>query len=1337
MDLLSSPDPLNASVEHAITPSYSRRVTRSQTSSRFTSLAGSSPRKQTFELDVGDVNSPQKILVTVEAEETDKENVSRRLFGTPTPKRSVRRTEKATTTTVPLKGLTDDESGWRDTAATPRRRGRPPKNATPSTQTRKKTPAKPRLTPGRPRRTRSTTDEVLGSEISVATDQATPKASASTRRTTKRKTAALPTDDEQMDDAAPPKRRGRKRRQAIAPEDVIILEDHTSDADSSSMRSNSMQPDADMADEGGILGSIDANGSARTDHDIWMTGLEDTQRSMRRTRSRRQRDVTPTPPAPQEQPAIDSPRAIDGIVDDNNDAHEFMQLDDHSDVESNMSEKAPVPRSDQDTVVDGENFTMISMDSVPSLQAQLHLPSSDLPEMGETTSLIISNTLESLRQSVVLEDEESDPLDGGKTPTAVSPAKSTTSVQNETPRANASALSVSGSPLSRLRSPRRSRAQPLGRQLALKSLQRDDQFQTEELGRPHTSPRRANAEDVSMYEDSFSEIPEAVLEAATPRRLQETSMDFEAEVTEELEAEYEPHEEEHAEEAQEPDEQEDRPMTSHSSISQAESSRLLTPDETPSPTGDSPSKSEKHTASSRVGTSEPRSSPPVFNLPEAQHSVTRSWHSRQNSTETPKALSLSLPSTTNQVPLPQDTGLAPLSSGSRPALSPIVRAGRTLQSIMSDPPSPSARGSVLGSPFQGSQRKSSPIVMDEPSPTANKATTPQAAPMSANTERSWSRVFAPFSQLKNIVAQGTQTFSPHGQNSQMLDDPFGPSPSKAEQPEVSEDIVDAQQKSIIDDRQERRISAASSARIDLRSEDEMSWVADSNPFITAKSQSGNSSFLDKEQSFRQQSQTAPADNTSLQNAVQVNDEDIWAVEAQRPTPALKQVSDLQDQPLSSPKKGLFSSLWGARSLISLPNSTGREQPSPEAVRQPSVSPTRLQEEYSLLSLPGLRGRQAVEKADSPVRQEPAKPRRVDLSAFFSSSPAFAARFRAAEPQAATPTVPRNEEEPSNNLNGFGEPVSESHSVPQKDFTPSHEARARLFAVGRENHSASEDFVSHSVSPATPERPALAHVPQKRNFTPLLGQSRSSLFAPSPAVVPEVEDSPMEEDTDEELHESSRMTHESDFEPPVLKPLPGRSASPTKSCLRSPLKPKTPGRVVEFTSSVLSPLAQAQARAERRNQFSLGSSIMGAQGTSAPAEPEKENPRSGLSFSILATPKHRHLQQKQADSPLSQSRWTKKHWIRLDELLQQYRRAPLEFQLKYGGVTPQKRKSNVLLGKQVSSQGENMLLEQWHLDVVDAFKKEVGGWNENELAKRLFAVMVGEERRRLGLVPKRR
>jgi hypothetical protein len=142
------------------------------------------------------------------------------------------------------------------------------------------------------------------------------------------------------------------------------------------------------------------------------------------------------------------------------------------------------------------------------------------------------------------------------------------------------------------------------------------------------------------------------------------------------------------------------------------------------------------------------------------------------------------------------------------------------------------------------------------------------------------------------------------------------------------------------------------------------------------------------------------------------------------------------------------------------------------------------------------------------------------------------------------------------------------------------------------------------------------------------------------------------------------------------------------------------------------------------------------------EGDKENGQMGArntanTLPILSTPKHRHLHAAApADSPLSQTTWTRKHWLRLDELLQQCRSAPLEFQLRHGSVTPQRRTSHKLLGKQVAAQGEAMILEQWHLDIVDAFRREVGGWNETALAKRLFALIIGEARRKAGLVPRR-
>jgi hypothetical protein len=112
--------------------------------------------------------------------------------------------------------------------------------------------------------------------------------------------------------------------------------------------------------------------------------------------------------------------------------------------------------------------------------------------------------------------------------------------------------------------------------------------------------------------------------------------------------------------------------------------------------------------------------------------------------------------------------------------------------------------------------------------------------------------------------------------------------------------------------------------------------------------------------------------------------------------------------------------------------------------------------------------------------------------------------------------------------------------------------------------------------------------------------------------------------------------------------------------------------------------------------------------------------------------------------LSPTTWTKAHWERLDALVQQRRRTgALNFQLAHPlpkiRNRDQRNRSGRLVGRQVVAQGETMTLEQWHLDVVDAFAAELGGypeqggegcvWDEKVLAKRVFALLVGEERRR--------
>jgi serine/arginine repetitive matrix protein 2 len=102
--------------------------------------------------------------------------------------------------------------------------------------------------------------------------------------------------------------------------------------------------------------------------------------------------------------------------------------------------------------------------------------------------------------------------------------------------------------------------------------------------------------------------------------------------------------------------------------------------------------------------------------------------------------------------------------------------------------------------------------------------------------------------------------------------------------------------------------------------------------------------------------------------------------------------------------------------------------------------------------------------------------------------------------------------------------------------------------------------------------------------------------------------------------------------------------------------------------------------------------------------------------------------------LSSSIWSKDHWRFLDSILQSWKP---ENQSSPDSEGKRRRNStrviSKLLGKNVYAQGEKMKLEQWHLEVVDEFRGYVPGWEEAVVAKRVFALIVGEERRALGLI----
>lgn len=108
-DLSSSPDPLNDDSIYT-SPMKDKQLSQRK---RSVSIRPGSPRKQTFELELGDRISPQKIRVTVEADSSNKENrarVYKSIEASESPTRKPRRRKGSTiTTTVPLKGLTDEE----------------------------------------------------------------------------------------------------------------------------------------------------------------------------------------------------------------------------------------------------------------------------------------------------------------------------------------------------------------------------------------------------------------------------------------------------------------------------------------------------------------------------------------------------------------------------------------------------------------------------------------------------------------------------------------------------------------------------------------------------------------------------------------------------------------------------------------------------------------------------------------------------------------------------------------------------------------------------------------------------------------------------------------------------------------------------------------------------------------------------------------------------------------------------------------------------------------------------------------------------------------------------
>lgn len=1507
-DIMSSPDPISETVEQSVMPSSTRRVVRSsQRSSRFSSMGmgmGTSPRKQTFELEVGDNKAPQRLLVTVETEEpivtAGPSSARRKLFqDSPYLPVARRRDMATTTTTVPLKGAIDDQTN--DPNATPRRRGRPRKtNGTPlpSAGTKRKgTPIS-----GTPRQ-RQRTSKDTDTADKTTENNAQPTPGTKKRGRPRKNPLVEPPGDfgNEPDQAITSTTEDIQKQQAFAPE---AFDDTT---DLPSLRADDSQVDNDVtlvftpseAEANQLRAHRTANNTATAlqsepDSDIWMATLDD--------------EPTPRPAsrATQAAPAPSSPDH--GQADGSSDFGDYGYGPGGSDVSSADDPQSDIRPGVEDTAA-GEDFSMIFMDSLPSLQASLRSSVQEITEndIGEETSMIINNTLESLRQSLQDRDrpntDEGTAKQGEKSQQSKGPGPAEPQEQLRQSTIRPPMSFSPGRSLSArwLQSPRRM-GSPL-RHEVLKSSVRESSDAPEYRGSPLASQRqdssRLENEESNLYDDSFSEIPDVVLEAATPRRpraavkdLLSESNDVEMEDAQLIQLEEEPEEpepqedqEEREEQAEQEEEEVDPPAASNvSAVSRSDAGRLPTPDDTPpnievgsdnvqKSTG--VSQSSARSASSR-GSSLKNSSPapqtqaqiepevikkapetvddePVneddelmmddgvslqepddhsdledhileetfIEHPEEEHGQEERQEEDHEEEEAlseapaPQKARLSLETETQQAevtplnqltsPIQEHITLPEMVSerASRPTLSPIVRAGRALQSVTSDPPSPEAHDHHLRSPF----RRSATRELGPRETQSNRRTS--ASPGK-------SRAFPDAGQIP--------------QDNELYEhDPFGTHTRHTGQSSFMEALERSSRGSSPRHRRTAsRESTASSIRFQAPSEGGLSWVDNEGPIsdnlrgdVPLEAFARSTARHPKSPSISHGQMDGTVDDADDETEDAGDDMDLWEFEAERSISQPTRQPPTERKPESPVhRRSNIPSSWRrqptreTQPAASVEHQTRREieeaeeSADEEIAHQAEPMETTHEEpsqavEYSLVTNKET-GREANKAPAS------AKPTRFDLSTFFSSPAAFPGMLaeklsplkkmsgfgtRPADPEPVEveqtlptssmfPQVPQHELAPrAQPRAGFFSPIRSVQSVLRREVSEESERELRSrsnsrshktsssgrseVSVRQEEHDVSvqemseqqqeseqqedteqeePDELDEAEEVEEPEEiedleeaqaaESLPSVPQKVNFTPQRRQPRQSFFktstqAAAPAPIPATGEPtpPRMQLTHADIQKWQQQTSNgSDDSPerpsarPILRPLPHKNASPYKSSLRSPLKPHTPGRVVEFTSSVLSPVEQAKIRHQRRlsNSSAASQSSAGVQRPRLGPPPRQTANKENNTLHEVPMSKIGLPIKQPRPEPLSQTVWTRKHWLLLDDLLQQRRQGP--FRLNY------ERYSDRFLGKTVTSHGEAMTLERWHLDCVDAFKTQVGGWDEAALAKRLFALIIGEQRR---------
>lgn len=1278
----SSPDPLNDS------PTYhsSQKIRRSAYSTRTFPLKGSSPTKQTFELDVGNQSSPQRLIVTVEADTHSTSQAYERGVGTQSSpsRRALKTRERTITTTVPLKGLSDSEDEGQNTTTPTRARGRPRKlNGTPAqSKAGRKTP--PARNNSRSRRSigdlvdgddEEDMDFQIGRNIEVRRGKGRSR-SRSLKNASRKSLSELSNTGEALTVSSSAPRRGRGRpRKSHSPTKPLSLDD-----------------------EGPSMG-IDGMESGATDENLSNKPQKVLGKPSPSPQSQKIYDVALESAYP-ESPGEESgaglllhPAAED--VDDsaNLTVDDVIEVDDEEDELGDLREF--------DTILESEEFSMISVDSVPSLRQHLSSPANQ-EDIAPPRS--VSKSLEALKATEAYNDSFSD------IPNMILEAAT----------------------------PVRPRRHDL---LAAPAIE-DNSFssvppQILEAATPgwknHISKFKSTAQ---VVDDSFSSVALDILEAAIPGRVllkdapasrnQFESSQFKLDVPEVRSAKKDDSaflkEQHDLVQTQRVDnyfehENSRRPITTALSTT---NTRLLTPDETPSPSEGSsqnPSESkgnvyfehnEIHKAD--MGTNGQEVSMMHSYLPSSPPTLSQALQRNgrtqiSSNIQTPFAAfsSPSLPSPKVAVDN-RDTSTSRLDT--RPELAPAARAGHALQQSVLVPSSPRDRSNSLGSPFKSpvSERRSSVSYPYLPSPSQEQMGRSEPRLNHDYQNESPNDPFneeqqAQISSLQVVVSDHVQPSSSHSKTK----------------------IKNS------------RFSSVRSADVSTMSGSAMSWQPEQEIMISIdrnpkQSTSDISEVLKRKW---QQERAAVSSQVEIANsadvvvlgsdassAIEANDDDeglqLLLETINSPSPA-KQRQEYSDEPVEGPRRSKIPSPWRKNGKSVVYNDEIDKGELPLHQRQAVLTTSHInqhvaepiarqrQEETPILSDEvqdvDLSGYQIPQKSN--FKPRPRQSGNLDFAALLSPIkplPVLSGGQTRSQPKfdafISRTTVTSSEQ---NHMLDEGEHSISFAPIPQKaGFNPSPRklSNSGLFNIPVQPRLFTPSTEEDSATIITERTPLVLKQTQALNRVTTLAQEGPSSPSFSEASIDFIpaSDSNSHNQENTPFNQKSRTlqwTQSLHLATKIIQtPIPCKHASPTKSCFRTP--------------SV--GLPQNVNQSPSKNVVFVSSS------------PQMPSPS--------------------PEETLSATTWSKKHWLLLDSILISHQPSASEGGQEIIGEEGKRRRRNStrviskLLGRKVSSQGAEMRFEQWHLEAVDEFREKVPGWEEKVIAMRAFALLVGAERRSL-------